>query len=98
MIPDSLRRKQVKKPSPQVKRKKTQAKKVDSDDDSDDDEDDNNSFFSWSEKKTLQQNETSTSQVASGGEMNSIYFISMHQPIQRLGLSKILVLLWFIFI
>ncbi|XP_028411261.1 proline-rich protein PRCC-like isoform X2 [Dendronephthya gigantea] len=64
LIPDSLRRKQAKKPSPQVKKQKTQAKKDDSDDDSGDD-DDNKSFFSWSEKETSEQNEASTSQVAS---------------------------------
>ena len=47
LIPDSLRRKQTKKLTPQVK--KAQTKDDDSDEDSDDDGE--GSFFSWNEPK-----------------------------------------------
>ena len=74
LIPDSLRRKQAKKSTPQVK--KAPAKVDDSDDDSDDDG--GGSFFSWNEPKTSSMAQgASSSHVVSG---STILLVFVYTP------------------
>ena len=76
LIPDSLRRKQAKKPTPQVK--KPSAKDEGSDDGSDDD-DGGGSFFSWNEPTSL-ASDTLSSQSASG-RTRYTYFSIQFNPL-----------------
>jgi hypothetical protein len=73
LIPDSLRRKPVKKPTPQAKKPTPQAKKPpaedDGSDDDSDDDDDGGSFFSWNEPKTSTAQDASIGQVTSGSAL-----------------------------
>ena len=77
LIPDSLRRKQAKKPTPQVK--KAQAKDDGSDDDSDDDE--GGSFFSWNEPKA---EDASMSQVTIGTVALEFLLVFVNRPGNRI--------------